>query len=145
MKEINGDLIKLAMNGYFDVIAHGCNCFCNMGAGLAREIKNQYPNAFLADKKTSKGNELKLGTISISEEVDVIVVNAYTQYKYGRNGNYLDYTALVGCMKEIKKRYSGKRIGLPLIGCGLAGGEWDKVKQIILDELKDEDVTIVRY
>ena len=28
-QEIEGDLIKLAQEGKFDVIAHGCNCFCS--------------------------------------------------------------------------------------------------------------------
>jgi O-acetyl-ADP-ribose deacetylase (regulator of RNase III) len=29
---IDGDLIKLAKEGKFDVIAHGCNCHSTMGA-----------------------------------------------------------------------------------------------------------------
>ena len=39
MKIIKGDLIKLALQGEFDVIVHGCNCFCTMGAGIAKSIK----------------------------------------------------------------------------------------------------------
>ena len=35
IKYIKGDLIKLAQKGKFDIIAHGCNCFCTMGAGIA--------------------------------------------------------------------------------------------------------------
>ena len=41
MKELNyvdGDLISLALYGHFDVIAHGCNCFCTMGAGIAPKM-----------------------------------------------------------------------------------------------------------
>lgn len=41
-KEIKGDLIKLALEGEFDVIAHGCNCFCTMGAGIAVAMKNTF-------------------------------------------------------------------------------------------------------
>lgn len=33
MKYIIGDLLKLADDGQFDVIVHGCNCFNTMGAG----------------------------------------------------------------------------------------------------------------
>ena len=36
--EINGDLIKLALEGKFDVIAQGCNCFCTMSAGIAPQM-----------------------------------------------------------------------------------------------------------
>jgi O-acetyl-ADP-ribose deacetylase (regulator of RNase III) len=31
MKVIKGDLIQLAKDGKFDLIVHGCNCFCTMG------------------------------------------------------------------------------------------------------------------
>ena len=34
-KEIEGNLISLALAGNFDVIAHGCNCFCTMQSGIA--------------------------------------------------------------------------------------------------------------
>ena len=30
IRYIDGDLIKMAQNGDFDVIAQGCNCFCVM-------------------------------------------------------------------------------------------------------------------
>jgi len=45
-QEIEGDLIVLAKEGKFDVIAHGCNCQCIMGAGLAPQMAK----AFGADK-----------------------------------------------------------------------------------------------
>ena len=35
MKIIKGNLISLALAGEFEVIIHGCNCFCTMGAGIA--------------------------------------------------------------------------------------------------------------
>lgn len=37
-EEIEGDLIALAKQGLFDVIAHGCNCFCTMRAGIAPQM-----------------------------------------------------------------------------------------------------------
>ena len=41
MKDIEGDLLLLALAGHFDVIVHGCNCQCTMGAGVAKAIKLQ--------------------------------------------------------------------------------------------------------
>ena len=38
MKTITGDLIKLAQDGVFDVIIHGCNCQNTMGAGIAKTV-----------------------------------------------------------------------------------------------------------
>ena len=64
MKIIEGDLIKLAIEGEFDVIIHGCNCFGSMGAGIAKSIKNTFPEAYVADLKTELGSRDKLGSIS---------------------------------------------------------------------------------
>ena len=35
---VDGDLIKLAKVGKFDVIVHGCNCLSTMGAGIAPQM-----------------------------------------------------------------------------------------------------------
>jgi len=43
----------------------------------------------------------------------------------------------------MKHEFTGKRIGLPFIGAGLAGGDWDVIEDIINDELEGEDVTVV--
>ncbi len=145
MKEVRGDLLKLALYGEFDVIAHGCNCFCNMGSGIAQQIKQQFPKAAAADKATHKGSKKKMGLCSIAQQHNVWIVNAYTQFKYGGGSKHVNYTAIRKCMKYIKEHFSGERIGLPLIGCGLAGGDWKTVKAIIAEELSDEDVTIVHY
>jgi len=57
----------------------------------------------------------------------------------------LDYDALRMCMRKINHEFPGRKIGLPKIGCGLAGGDWNIVQGIIEDELHDCDVTIVNY
>ena len=145
MKEIKGDLIELALNGEFDVIGHGCNCKNNMGSGIAVGVKRNFHNAYVADQKTLYGDRDKMGTMSTSEEHGVTVCNLYTQYNYTRDKVDVEYPAVRSCMKLIKENYSGKRIGLPLIGAGRAGGDWGIIKSIIKEELVGEDVTIVHY
>lgn len=149
MKVTQGDLIKKAKEGKFDLIVHGCNCFCTMGAGIAKGIKSEFSGAFDADQATTKGSREKLGTCSFAkierEGIDLIVVNAYTQFDYRGRGAKADYDAIRSCMKWIKENFEGKRIGLPKIGAGLAGGDWEKISQIIDEELAGEDVTLVEY
>lgn len=148
IKTLQGDLLKLAKDGKFDVIAHGCNCFCAMGAGIAKAIKAIFPEAYQADCATVKGAKEKLGTCSFAA-LQVVggrpcdIVNAYTQYKWKVKGVKVDYDAVRKCMSWIKQRYTGKRIGLPKIGAGLAGGDWNVIQKIIEEELAGEDVTIV--
>lgn len=193
-QEVEGDLILLARAGKFDVIAHGCNCFCTMGAGIAPqmaeafdcdefeleltsytdydeegeeytvETKNrgdinklgniEYQHQYLWFKhpKAKDGLAIAMGHKSVGQAdvKDLFVVNAYTQYKYGRNHKDgvdapFDYEAFTMCMRKMNKIFEGKHIGLPQIGAGLAGGSWQKIKQIIKDELKNCIVTVVIY
>jgi|TARA_B110000908_G_C10235753_1_gene443218 O-acetyl-ADP-ribose deacetylase (regulator of RNase III) len=183
--EIQGNLITLAQEGMFDVIAHGCNCFCVQGAGLAPQMvkafaTDKFPKECLVDcderfNTYFKGDINKLGQIdfgvlhkenlgkSVSglsyaafngreyadyEDDFFFVVNAYTQYgtDVKEDGTAaVDYAALELCMRKINHVFKGKHIGLPLIGCGLAGGNWEMVKKIIKTELVDCDVTIVHF
>lgn len=161
-KEIKGDLIALAKQGNFDVIAHGCNCFCTMGAGIAPQMARAFgANKFLKEKEEFSGDINKLGTINyerfiLSAEESpsksfLFVVNAYTQYGFGsteipsKSTKPLDYEALTMCMRKMNHIFKGKHIGLPMIGAGLAGGVWHLIKLIIQEELRDCQVTVVIY
>lgn len=149
--EVNGDLIKLAKEGKFDVITHGCNCFSNMGAGIAVPMKNNFKvSSYKLESPESAGDINKLGQIeghpfNISPEKSIIVVNSYTQYVPNARMKPLDYEALTLCMRKINRVYKGKHIGLPKIGAGLAGGDWERIKNIIQTELVDCEVTVVIF
>jgi len=149
MKIIKGDLIKLALDGKFDVIVHGCNCYCTMGAGIAKVIKIEFPEAYEADCKTEKGSKDKIGTYSHAtiEKTgnEITVINAYTQHDYKGQGIKADYDAIRSVFKKLKSNYYGKRIGYPKIGAGLAGGDWEQISKIINEELIDEDHTLVEF
>jgi len=149
MKRMEGDLLKLAQDHHFDVIVHGCNCFCTMGAGIAKGVKHIFPEAYEADLNTEKGAESKLGTCSYAhiqrDGFELVVINAYTQFDYRGRGIKADYSAIRSCMRWIKANFQDKRIGLPKIGAGLAGGDWDTIESIIKEELNGADVTIVEF
>ena len=145
MNIVEGDLIEMAKDGEFDVIVHGCNCFCTFGAGIAKKIAKEYPETFIMDRCTKYGDKNKLGTCSYAILDTVTVVNAYTQYDYTRNKMNVDYDALRECFAYIKDEFSGSRIGYPLIGAGLAGGDWEIIEKIINEELEGEDHTLVKY
>ncbi len=146
---VKGDLLLLAQEGHFDVIVHGCNCMCVMGAGIAKQIRAHFPEAYEADLQTPKGSVEKLGSISsvLVRRGDhaFYVVNAYTQFDWRGNRNKADYEAIRSAMKCIKNAFFGKRIAYPLIGAGLAGGNWDVIAKIIDEELASENHTLVIY
>lgn len=171
---LKGDLIKLAHECYFDVIVHGCNCFCTMGAGIAPQMVKAFGcHKFQLESESYKGDVNKMGNIDIGHtyikgnDVKVYdaavekrwndkihedehyhllkVINAYTQFGFGNPAGDLDYEALTLCMRKIAAKFRGQHIGLPKIGCGLAGGDWEIVEKIIEKELKDCKVTVVIF
>jgi len=149
MQTIRGDLLQLAVEGRFDVVVHGCNCQCVMGKGIALSIKQRFPEAYESDCATTKGDPAKLGTISVARivrsGVDFTVVNGYTQLHWRGVGVKADYEAIAGVMRSVKQRFSGRRIGYPKIGAGLAGGDWKRISSIIERELAGENHTYVEY
>jgi O-acetyl-ADP-ribose deacetylase (regulator of RNase III) len=149
MKVIEGDLVALALEGEFDVIVHGANCQCTMGAGIARTIKKMLPEAFEADLETTKGDRAKLGTISTGfvqrGDVKFVVVNGYTQFHYRGSGRRVDYDAIRRVFVEVRRSFSGHRIGYPRIGAGLGGGDWSRISSIINEALDGEDHTLVEF
>lgn len=172
-EEVKGNLITLAKEGEFDVIAHGCNCFCVMGAGIAPQMADAFGvNKYTLEGTIHRGDYSKLGNIQYGLHItykdgttentsdafvsgkdierSLITVNAYTQYGMGVNHKEgtkvpLNYVALRMCMNKMNHEFKGLHVGLPLVGCGLAGGDWKRVKLIIQEELTDVDVTIVHY
>jgi O-acetyl-ADP-ribose deacetylase (regulator of RNase III) len=167
MKTIKGDLIKLAEQGEFDIIVHGCNCFHAMGGGLAKQLADRYPIVEEADKQTEFGDRNKLGTgrlVSVKSKTSDIwfsVFNVYTQYywshkkdvfEYDAFQKFLDYqTESIIRSEQLTKEFnlSKLRIGFPQIGAGLAGGDWNRISKMI-EKFSEEvacytDVTVVEY
>lgn len=134
MKEDNRDVISIVESGEFDVVVHGCNCFCVQGAGIAKALR-KYPQVYEADLKTLPGAVVKLGTWTkakvYTEKGEVWVVNLYSQYGYGRDKVHCDYAAIGIGLHRLARRTTGKRVALSRIGCGLAGGDWEIVKEKI--------------
>lgn len=147
MNTVRGDLLLLTEQGHFDVLVHGCNCFCTMGAGIAKQIKSRYPDAWDADLSTKNGDRQKLGSFSAAELTldnhSFSVVNAYTQYHWRGRGMKADYDAIARVFRAIAERYSGQHIAYPKIGAGLAGGDWNVIETIIDEALLGEQHTLV--
>ena len=137
LKHTTGDLLALAEAGEFDLIVHGCNCFNTMGGGIARQIRERYPEVAQVDSKTKRGDYNKLGNWN-SEEVirknglvEFTVVNAYTQYNMSTGEDVFEYAAFELILQKLLHVYGDKRLGMPYIGMGLAGGDAARIMPVI--------------
>lgn len=138
-----GDVIKAFKEEKdYDILVHGCNCFCNFGKGIAVDIRKNFGAAFKADQETAYGDKSKLGTYSFAETKYGIVINAYTQFNYGMGKKNCDYDAIRNVFTRINNDFKGKIICIPKIGAGLAGGEWSKIKKIINEVTPDVEIDV---
>lgn len=160
---VKGDLIKLALEGEFDVIVHGVNCFCVQKAGIAKQMAETFhtnsPTLFNKERLSFSGDINKLGTIESrlhviekhdSSTIVFDVVNAYTQFYHLRNlpeeeTRPFSYTAFALVLKKLNHIFKGKHIGMPWIGCGLGGADKQHVAMLISKNLTDCKVTVVEY
>lgn len=151
MKIVRGNLITLAQQGHFNIIVQGCNCFNTMGSGIAREIREKYPEAYEADCMTERGDYNKLGNYTVMLGKQFNIINAYTQYDFSRGSDVFEYAAFELILKKLAYQYKGCNFGLPKIGCGLAGGDEARIMKLIQDfsiHVSDEHygtVTVVEF
>lgn len=132
-----------------DVIVHQANCYNTFGKGLALEVKKRFPAAYKADCATQRGYKSKLGTFSFAEEKDKLIVNLYSQYNYGSDKCYTDYTAMENGLNKIlewldARGETNRVIGIPYrMGCGNAGGDWVKVQEILTRTFKNSKYNVI--
>ena len=149
-KEKKGDLIMMAIEGRFDVIAHGCNCFCIQKAGIALQMDNAFgtnnSNKYRLESKLLRGMIDKLGRVEVRQYNEKLAVaNCYTQYNAGPNAQI---NALRLCLQKLNHQFKGKgfHLGLPWMGCGIGGLEIDMLRHLIKLELTGfKKVTLIEY
>jgi O-acetyl-ADP-ribose deacetylase (regulator of RNase III) len=118
-------------------IAHGCNAQGVMGSGVAKAIRDKYPQAYRDYNDVYNSRGLNLGDAVYSHQDDgKIIVNAITQQNYGRDPNivYVSYWAIAESFRKIEM-FNIKEIALPMIGAGLANGDWNVISAIIENTL----------
>lgn len=129
------------------LILHGCNARGVMGSGVAKAIRNNYPEAYdrYFDRHLSKG--LRLGEVIFAPSRDKLIANGITQENYGRDGKqYVSYRAINNVMETVNdfaSEINCSHVAMPLIGAGLGGGSWRTIAGII--EIKCQNVIPVIY
>ena len=148
-RQIQGDLTSIN-NGY---IMHQVNCQNVMGAGVAKALYSKYPRVkeayheFATKHPNPKDRLGKIQPVNLDSNPNLKIFNAYTQLYYGNSAKtkkvYTDENKLIDALTRFDQR--AKQDNQPAyvpakIGCGLAGGNWERIKKHILD---NTNITIV--
>jgi O-acetyl-ADP-ribose deacetylase (regulator of RNase III) len=129
MNIVKGDLLAMGKANEFDIIVQGCNCWNAMGSGIAKQIREQFPDAWLADQETLAGDRNKLGCYTIGMAGRLVIINAYTQYNTAKfsGEDVFEYVAFQTVLNKLTTRFGKYKFGLPMIGMGLAGGDAERI------------------
>jgi O-acetyl-ADP-ribose deacetylase (regulator of RNase III) len=125
-----GNLFSYAADGY----AHGCNCQGVMGAGIALEFRDRYPEMFAEYRKRCRDGSFNLGScFAWKAPSGQMIYNLGTQIRPGRYATLESVEVALTTMLRISGMNNppGHLIAIPRIGCGLGGLNWNDVRLVI--------------
>jgi O-acetyl-ADP-ribose deacetylase (regulator of RNase III) len=133
--------------------AQGCNAQGAMGSGIAKTIRDLYPNVYQEYRTAHLTDGLTLGdlvVVAVPEAVykghtypQRVMINAITQEFAGNDGvRYVSYDGIARAIENIVafiNDMEGKsppweeypEVSFPLIGAGLARGDWFVIARLI--------------
>ena len=147
-----------------DIICHQVNCQGKMNSGVAKAIREKWPEVYIKymesneiiwDKAHEHGRMIwnhmlgQIQVVFIADKKTMAVVNMFAQENYGYDGRrYTSYDAFWSCLGEIKRTINpGLRIAFPArIGCVRGGANWSVILKMIEEVLgEDYNVEIWNY
>ena len=141
-----GDLLEQVD---LELIAHQTNCKGSMGAGIAKQIRARYPQTYEPYRKACHTNGADLLGTFMAVSTDgkrvrmnrlvkgdcCMIVNLFGQNGYGTRRPQTQYDKLEQALTKLRDEMVARGIrtvGVPkYLGCGLAGGNWNTVYNIL--------------
>ena len=121
------------------IVCHQVNCRAVMGAGVAKVIKEAFPEVYESymrsfDGKSAEDLYGKVGIVNVSKTL--AIANVYSQLDYGNPAQtgkvYTNAEYLARAVDSVCKRFPEKTVYVPEgIGCGFGGGNWSEIKALL--------------
>lgn len=111
--------------------AHGCNCAGAMGAGIALQFKNRFPEMYQEYHQLCKVGKFKPGDVYDYDYGNGHVYNLGTQETWHSSAKLEYVIKAFDKMMELAEQDGIKAIALPAIAAGPGGLQWDNVRPAI--------------
>lgn len=148
IRYVKGDITK----SNCDIICHQVNCQGVMNSGVAKAIRNKWPEVYEQYRTLCKKQNGSSWLLGVMQPVEIqhipprYVVNLFAQQYYGYNGTrFTDYEAFYNSLSHLTIKFSDapdKTIAFPYkIGCIRGGANWNIIKTMIEEVFAERDVT----
>jgi O-acetyl-ADP-ribose deacetylase (regulator of RNase III) len=136
------------------VVAHVCNDRGGWGKGFVMAISQRWPQPEAEYRRWYRErtvNDFALGAIQlVPVAIDLWVANMIGQHGTASRRSTsppIRYDAVAQALSRLtgSARELGASVHMPRIGCGLAGGRWDRIEPLITQELVDHGVPVTVY
>lgn len=151
IKYLKGDATNPKTEGN-KIIAHICNDIGGWGKGFVMAISKKWKNPEEEYQEWFKnGDNFNLGEIQMVQvEQDLWIANMIAQHKINPNSDGIPpirYDAIEACLKKLSEdaQKLNATIHMPRIGCGLAGGKWEQIEPIIINNLSEKEIEVYVY
>lgn len=141
IKYIKGDLFSSPAQ----VLVNTVNLDGVMGKGIALQFKKLYPDMFAKYQIFCEKKLLDIGKLMLYKSDNKWILNFPTK-KHWRNPSTLDY--IEAGLQKFVETYKDKNItsiAFPKLGCGNGGLDWNVVKPVMDEYLKNLPIDIYVY
>jgi O-acetyl-ADP-ribose deacetylase (regulator of RNase III) len=135
------------------VIAHVCNDLGGWGKGFVLAVSRRWPEPETAYRhwhRERARNDFGLGGVQVVRVGDYVwVANMIGQrgIRPGSKGVPVRYDAIDAALGLLGGRAAelGASVHMPRIGCGLAGGKWERIEPMVTARLVERGVAVTVY
>ncbi|CAM5450474.1 Appr-1-p processing protein [Streptomyces spiroverticillatus] len=152
LKIIAGDATDPQAKGP-KIITHVCNDLGGWGKGFVLAISRRWPEPEQQYRRWHReraGNDFALGAVQLVQvRPDIWVANLIGQHgiRTGSGGPPIRYEAVSQGLETVAAHALTHRatVHMPRIGCGLAGGKWDRIEPLITEKLSERGIAVTVY
>ncbi|MEE3921531.1 macro domain-containing protein [Micromonospora sp. BRA006-A] len=134
------------------IVAHVCNDLGGWGKVRPRRLR-RWPEPECDYREWHRhraGNDFGLGAVRLVRVApDLWVANMVGQrgMRRGSAGPPIRYGAVERCLTAVAEHAEelGASVHMPRIGCGLAGGSWQRIEPLIRRALSDRGIPVTVY
>jgi len=114
-------------------LGHGVNTSGVMGAGVAKVVRELFPDVYDTYRAVCKKGILKPGhVLPIKTDDGRYIMNLASQDKPGPNASYEWVDSSLSNTLAFMTEYRIPSLAIPRIGCGIGGLDWELVEDIIV-------------